>query len=218
MKTKTITIDGPAGSGKTTVSRILAEKLGYIYVDTGSLYRGVAFEVDESGIDWQDDAALNKFLSRINIEPVLKKDSFALLSSGRDITAFIRSDKISMLASAVSAKLAVRASLLEIQKNIAKKNNAVFEGRDMGTIVFPNADFKFFLFADLKIRALRRYKEMGKTGHILADVETSMAKRDKNDSQRKEAPLKPAIDAIMVDSTDLTIDKVVGQMLLIINR
>ena len=209
---KTITIDGPAGSGKTTVSRLLAEKLGYLYVDTGSLYRGVALEVDENSIDWENDHLLDAFLRTLDFQFVVSKGVPVLLSSGRDISRGLRSSRISMLASAVSAKPAVRTFLLGMQKEIAGEHNAVFEGRDMGTVVFPRADVKFFLSADLKTRALRRYNEMDKNRNRLEDVEKSMALRDENDSQRRTSPMMPARDAVMIDSTGLTARGVVEKM------
>ncbi len=218
---KIITIDGPAGAGKTTVSQTIAKRLGWIYVDTGALYRGVAFEVKRTGIDWRNEIELKNLLDRIDLDFTIGDDHPVLLSSGEDISGKIRTPEISMLASDVSAEPVVRAALLNIQKNFALKNNAVFEGRDMGTIVFPAADFKFFLSADLKIRALRRYMEMeNKEQHLfsLESVEDDMAKRDKNDSIREQAPLKPAFDAVIINSTDMTLNEVVEKMLGIINR
>jgi len=216
QKKKIITIDGPAGAGKTTVSKILAKRLGWIYVDTGALYRGVAFEVKRTGTDWHNEIELKGMLDRIDLEFTTGGSFSVLLSSGEDISGKIRTPEISMLASEVSAEPAVRSALLDIQKNMAAKNNAVFEGRDMGTIVFPGADFKFFLCADLKIRALRRYREMGNKDqhrYSVESVEHDMAKRDKHDSVRKLAPLKPAGDAVVIDSTEMTINEVVEKIL-----
>ncbi|MDM8538476.1 (d)CMP kinase, partial [Desulfobacterales bacterium HSG17] len=144
--------------------------------------------------------------------------SLTLMSNGRDISKFIRTPEISMLASSTSAKPQIRAALLDIQKKIAKTEDAVFEGRDMGTIVFPEAEFKFFLFADLKVRAQRRYDEMPDGTKSVDKVEQEMQTRDKNDSQRETAPLKPAPDAIEIDSTYLSIDQVVEKMLEIIEK
>jgi len=206
-----ITIDGPAGSGKTTVSKILAQHLGWVYVDTGALYRGLALEVKSSGIDYNDDFLLSKLLATICLEFVVQEKELRLLSSGRDITHGIRTPEISMLASTLSAKPQVRATLLGMQRAIAEKENAVFEGRDMGTVVFPLADHKFFLSADLGIRALRRYRE--NRDQPLDDVEKEMSKRDRNDSERKLAPLRPADDAVMIDSTNLTLKEVVDRMI-----
>ncbi len=215
--TKIVTIDGPAGAGKTSVSRILSQRLGWIYVDTGALYRAVAFEVKKQGINWHNEQELSALLNELKLDYIIKNGIPVLLSSGEDITGKIRTNEISMLASSVSAKPIVRAALLNIQRSFALKNNAVFEGRDMGTIVFPEADFKFFLFADLKVRAMRRYKEMQNETHDFNSIKKEIAKRDENDSNRECAPLKPASNAILIDSTDMTLDEVVEKMLGIIN-
>ncbi len=214
MQTKIITIDGPAGSGKTTVSKALASRLNCIYVDTGALYRGVAYEVKRSNVQWQDEGELKRFLNAVNLELTREGTQLLLLSSGKDITTRIRTPEISMLASSVSAKPLVRSHLLDIQRNIALHQDAVFEGRDMGTVVFPDADYKFFLFADLGIRALRRHTELKNSDvQALENVKQEMEKRDKNDIERTEAPLKPAEDAHLIDSTHLSIDDVVCLML-----
>ncbi len=217
METKIITIDGPAGAGKTTVSRRLSQKLGCIYVDTGALYRGVAYEIARQNIDWEDDTVLEPFLKNLDLNFVMEKDTLVLISSGIDITPYIRTPDISMLASSSSAKPQVRAALLDIQRNIAKTNDAVFEGRDMGTIVFPDAAFKFFLVADLTIRAKRRFDEMPNDEKDISQVENEMKTRDDNDSQRKTAPLKPADDAIKIDSSFMTVEQVVDKMISIID-
>ncbi len=218
MVTKIITIDGPAGAGKTTVSKLLSQKLGIIYVDTGAIYRGVAFEIKRKNIEWENDSTLEVFLEGLDLNFIKKNGSLLLMSSGRDISKFIRTPEISMLASSSSAKPQVRAALLGIQKKIAKTENAVFEGRDMGTVVFPEADYKFYLFADLTVRAKRRYDEMPDKEKNINNVEQEMQTRDNNDSQREAAPLKPAADAIEIDSTFLTIEQVVEKMLKIIEK
>jgi len=218
MSTRIITIDGPAGAGKSTVSKLLSQKLKCVYVDTGALYRGVAFEIQRQNIDWKDDAVLENFLKNIDLNFVMKKDSLILMSSGRDITNHIRTPEISMLASSSSAKPQVRAALLDIQRNIAKSKDAVFEGRDMGTIIFPNATVKFFLFANLAVRAQRRFEEMSEKTKNINVVQKEMDIRDGNDSQRKTAPLKPASDAINIDASFLTIEQVIDKMLKIIEK
>jgi cytidylate kinase len=208
-----ITIDGPAGAGKTTASKRLSDRLGYRYIDTGALYRGVALEVKDRGVNHDDDVALEKICKSLNLKFVLNEKGTRLLSDGKDITDQIRTPEMSMLASAVSAKSVVRKRLLNIQQDMAREKGAVFEGRDMGTVVFPGADVKFFLDASAKTRALRRFKELeGKTSQTLEDVERDIRQRDENDSTRDLAPLKPAPDAIRVDSTDLDIDGVVELM------
>ena len=218
MNTRIITIDGPAGAGKTTVSRMLSKKLGCVYVDTGALYRGVAYEIKRQEIDWENDEVLDGFLKHLDLNFLMEKDRLILISSGMDITNFIRTPDISMLASASSAKPQVRAALLDIQRNIAKTKDAVFEGRDMGTVVFPDAAHKFFLFADLCIRAKRRNDEMPDETKDIKLVQEEMKIRDGKDSQRKTAPLKPAEDAIKIDSSFLTIEQVVEKMVKCIEK
>jgi cytidylate kinase len=213
MNHQIITIDGPAGAGKTTISKLLARQLGCVYVDTGALYRGVAYEIQQQQINWEDDTCIKAFLKDLDLNFILDKDDFGLISSGKDITSFIRTPEISMLASVTSAKPQIRSALLDIQQSIAQSQDAVFEGRDMGTVVFPDAPFKFFLFADLSVRAKRRFAEMPESQKDINRVQQEMENRDANDSQRKEAPLKPALDAVKIDSTGLSIQEVVDEIL-----
>jgi cytidylate kinase len=213
MKHRIITIDGPAGAGKTTISKLLAKELGCVYVDTGALYRGVAYEINHQKIDWENDLCLDAFLKNLDLNFNMLEDTLLLTSSNKDITPYIRTPEITMLASASSAKPQVRSALLDIQKNIAASQDAVFEGRDMGTVVFPQAPFKFFLFADLAVRARRRYEEMPEAQKDIKTVQQEMEKRDTNDSQRKEAPLMAAPDAVNIDSSCLTIPQVVAKIL-----
>lgn len=214
MKKNLVTIDGPAGAGKTTVSRMLADRLGYRYIDTGALYRAVALAVYESGIDPKDDAALDKLCTGLSLRYARTENGSRLLSNGRDVTDRLRTPEITMLASAVSARPAVRRFLLGVQRAMGREKGAVFEGRDMGTVVFPDADVKFYLDAPEKIRAMRRYLELRpKMDLTLAQVERDLVRRDKNDSTRMEAPLKPAVDAIRIDSADLAAAEVVALML-----
>ncbi len=218
MACQIITIDGPAGAGKTTVSKGLAKKLGCVYVDTGALYRGVAYEILNRSIDWKNEKSLERFLDTLDLNFTFQDNMMILTSFGTDISGFIRTEEISMMASAVSAIFCVRKALLDIQRHIGQTQDAVFEGRDMGTVVFPNADYKFYLFADLNIRSLRRFKELDPENTNLKTIETQMVQRDKNDSTRKEAPLKPAIDAILIDSTHMTIDEVIRKMIFVIRK
>lgn len=209
-----ITIDGPAGAGKTTVSRMLAGRLGYRYIDTGALYRGVAVAASRRKIDPRDDVALGRMLEGLELNFQAHKSGQRLTADGEDITEGIRTPEISMLASTVSARPVVRAYLLKTQRELGRQKGVVFEGRDMGTVVFPDAEVKFFLSASGPTRAMRRFAEIqAKNGASLEEVERDMRRRDEQDSTRPLAPLKPAADAIRIDSTDLTIEQVVQQML-----
>lgn len=210
-----VTIDGPAGAGKTTVSKMLARRLGYRYIDTGALYRGIALAAHEAGIAPDDDHALERLCRCLAMEFIQSSSGLRLLLNNRDITDRIRSPQVSLMASAVSARPVVRRHLLEIQLAMGADKAAVLEGRDMGTVVFPRADIKFFLDADPKLRARRRFEELqtqNGRSPSLADVEKDMLQRDKNDSSRSLAPLKPAEDATRIDSTRLTVDQVVDAM------
>ena len=208
-----ITIDGPAGAGKTTVSKMLAARLGYAYVDTGALYRGVALAALAKNIAPDDDGALEALVGDLTLDFSPDPRGSRLLVNGEDVTDSIRTPELSMMASAVSARPVVRRYLLKVQRELGRRRAAVFEGRDMGTVVFPDADVKFFLSANLKTRALRRHRELGEGSGGLARVQEEMARRDRNDSSRELAPLKPAPDAVRVDSTDLSPEQVVDRMI-----
>ncbi|CAB1061776.1 Cytidylate kinase (EC [Olavius sp. associated proteobacterium Delta 1] len=214
MKKLLITIDGPAGAGKTTVSRALAQRLGYRYIDTGALYRGVALAVKTKGMNPQNDADLKQLCNELELGFVVNEDGLRLMSNGQDISDPIRTPEITMLASSVSARPVVRQYLLDLQRNMASKKAAVFEGRDMGTVVFPEADLKYFLDASPRKRAQRRFDELkSKSTQTLDEVERDIEQRDQNDSTREVAPLKPARDAIVIDSTDLTVEQVIKVMM-----
>jgi len=214
MKQLLITIDGPAGAGKTTVSRMLADRLSYRYIDTGALYRGIAYMAKSAEIEPDDDAALANLCSGLDIKFIRNEKETRLLAGETDITDNIRTPEISMLSSAVSARPAVRQYLLKIQRDMGKEKGVVFEGRDMGTVVFPDADIKFFLDASPEIRSFRRYKELAarNSSQTLEEVETDIRHRDKNDSTRAAAPLKPAEDAVIIDATMRSAEDVVGQI------
>ena len=176
------------------------------------------YEIQNQDIQWEDDKIIEPFLKTIDLKFAMTDQSLRLISSGKDITDRIRTPEIPMLASASSAKPQVRAALLDIQRDIGETSDAVFEGRDMGTVVFPDASHKFFLVADLNIRAKRRYDEMPDKQKNIEIVKEQMQKRDTNDSQRASAPLKPAPDAIQIDSSMLTIEQVVEKMLSYIEK
>ena len=219
MKKLLITIDGPAGAGKTTVSRALADRLGYRYVDTGALYRGVALAAQTRGVNPENDDDLRRLCSDLDLTFVRKKEGSGLFLGGKNISDRIRTPEITMLASAVSARPVVREFLLDLQKDLGREKAAVFEGRDMGTVVFPDADVKFFLDATTHTRARRRYEEQkSKSNQTLDEVQRDIQQRDSDDSTRDVAPLKPAVDAITIDSTELNADEVVDLMVSYICR
>lgn len=214
MKKLLITIDGPAGAGKTTVSRMLADRLGYRYVDTGALYRGVAWAAKKAGIGMDEDDRLKELLSQLKLAFVRQENSTRLLADSTDITHQIRTPEMSLLASAFSAKPMVRECLLSLQREMGRQKAAVFEGRDMGTVVFPQADVKFFLDAALEVRAKRRQAELsGNQKQPIDQVAEDMRKRDHDDKNRTVAPLIPADDAIYIDSTPFSALEVVNLIL-----
>jgi CMP/dCMP kinase len=213
-KSLLITIDGPAGSGKTTVSRLLAKQLDYQYVDTGALYRCIAYAVIQAGISATDNRQLNIFVPGISIYFKKVGGQSRIFCNDEDISDKIRTPEVTMLASDVSAMPAVRQHLLDVQREMGQKKSVVFEGRDMGTVVFPEADIKFFLDAAVTVRAQRRHRELtGSKTQTLKEVQADIQKRDHNDSHRELAPLKAAEDAILIDTTDLSIEAVVNVML-----
>lgn len=219
MKRLIITIDGPSGAGKTTVSKLLAHRLGYRYIDTGALYRGVALEAISAGLNPDDDTGLENVLSSLKMKFVCAEKGLRLISNDSDITDKIRTPKISMFASAASARPVVRNFLLDLQRDLGREKGVVFEGRDIGTVVFPDAEVKFYLDASHKTRSLRRYQELkSETSQTLQDVEKDIKRRDKNDSARDLAPLKPAKDAIIIDSTHLSAQDVVDRMVNVIEN
>ncbi len=210
-----ITIDGPAGAGKSTTARALASRLGYAYFDTGALYRAVAWVVRRTGIDCADAVAMEALLSSIDFHVSLEEGVTRTCIDNEDITAQLRSPEISRLASTVAALPHVRDRLLPIQARYRREGGIVAEGRDMGTRVFPEADVKFFLEADIKTRTTRRYQETVRAGHpeTRRDIRRAIQERDANDRSRATAPLKPAADAVVIDSSSLTVDQVVENMM-----
>jgi len=212
-----ITIDGPAGSGKTTVSRLLAKQLNYQYVDTGALYRCIAFEINNAGISPNNNRQIQVFCQDLSIEFRNIEGKSRIFSNGKDLSDKIRTPEVTMLASAVSAMPAVRQHLLDVQRKMGKKKSVVFEGRDMGTVVFPEADVKFYIDAAIDIRAQRRHIELeSQHSQTLEAVQEDMKNRDHNDSNRELSPLKPAVDAFIIDTTQLSAEEVVKAMLDII--
>jgi cytidylate kinase len=214
-----ITIDGPAGAGKTTVSRLLADRLQYRYIDTGALYRAVALAAKRTAIAADDDKRLEDLCQHLELHFVRSPSGGSRLHCGvEDIEDEIRTPEISMLASAVSARPVVRRFLLDVQRRLGQEGGAVFEGRDTGTVVFPTADVKFFLDAPLAVRAQRRHAELeARSAQSLDQVASDMRQRDHNDQSRAIAPLEAAADAIHINSEGLDPKGVVARMLTIID-
>jgi len=212
-----LAIDGPAGAGKSTVSRRVAHRLGFSIIDTGALYRAVALAARRAGVDWDDEAGLERLLQTIDLrlEGDGEHESRVLLD-GEDVSLAIRTPEISLGASRVSAVRAVREGLLGLQRRLglSAPRGAVLEGRDIGTVVFPDADAKIFLTASVEQRAQRRYEELRARGEKVdfEEVLADQIRRDRRDTERALAPLRPAEDAFVVDSTGRTIDEVVDEI------
>lgn len=215
-----VAIDGPAGAGKSTVARAAAKELGYIYVDTGALYRAVGLYMLQHGISVSDEDAVVKELSTLQVSLEFRGGEQHVLLCGEDVSAQIRTPEVSMAASAVSAMQPVRSFLFDLQKNMAKTNNVIMDGRDIGTVVLPEAQVKIFLTASVEARAKRRLAEHEARGEkidfdeLVREIET----RDYNDSHRAAAPLKQAEDAVLVDTTDLSFEESVEKIISLIRR
>jgi cytidylate kinase len=217
-KIAVVTIDGPSGVGKSTISRRMAAELGYTYLDTGAMYRAVAYGCDKAKVDVEDEPSLAPLLDDLDIQllpPLHQEDDVCVLLTGEDISSAIRTPEMGMLASKVSALPLVRAKLTGMQQKMGEQGSIVAEGRDTGTVVFPNAAWKFYLDADPKERARRRIEQLRANGQQVDEQEilTQIIERDENDQQRTIAPLTRAEDAVLVDTSKLNIDGVVARML-----
>ncbi len=215
-----IAIDGPAGAGKSTIAKTVSKKLGFIYVDTGALYRTIGLKFMNEGYDEDLNCDINKILEGTKVDIKFIDGEQRVFLNGEDVSELIRTPKASLMASAVSAKPEVRAFLLEMQRRLAKENNVIMDGRDIGTVVLPDATVKIFLTASAEERANRRYKELIEKGMEVnyADVLADIEKRDYNDSHRDIAPLKPAEDSVIADTSKCNLGQSVDLVLSIINE
>ena len=215
-----IAIDGPGGAGKSSVARAVAKELGIIYVDTGALYRTVGYHVFANGKDPHDQEAVKSLLSSVNIELKYENGSQRVILNGEDLGDKIRMPEMSMYASAVSAQPAVRAFLLDMQKRMARENSVVMDGRDIGTVIIPDADVKIFLTASNETRAQRRTLELRQKGVDVKyeDVLADMIERDMNDKNREIAPALPADDAIIFDNSVMTVEESLKEIVRLVNE
>lgn len=209
-----IAIDGPSGAGKSTIARLLAERLGYIQIDTGAMYRAAAYMLSRSGVDLGDLAAVATFCQNLDIHLETISGHQSVSANGMDITKHIRTPEMSLLTSRTSTLKPVRDALLKSQQQMGRRGGVVLEGRDIGTVVFPDAEIKFFLSASAEERARRRCEELSIKGESVTLDETiaDVVKRDRQDSERDIAPLRQAVDAIAVDSSQLSINEVLEHM------
>lgn len=215
MKAFSVAIDGPSGAGKSTIAKFLAEKLNFLYVDTGAMYRSIGLYAARQGVASNDAEAVEALLPQIKLDLAYVDGEQRIFLNGEDVSRAIRTEEASKNASAVSAIPAVRAFLLEFQRSFAKQNCILMDGRDIGTVVLPDADVKIFLTASAEARAQRRYKEQVERGEdvTLEAVFEAIRKRDEADSSRAAAPLKAADDAVVVDTTYLNLEESVAKIL-----
>jgi len=209
-----IAIDGPSGAGKSTVARALAKRLGYVYIDTGAMYRTVALTAKAKAISVEDESALSRMASMLQITFIMGGKETHVLCNEEDVTEAIRSPEISLLASEISKRKGVRKALVRMQRRMGRGGGVILEGRDIGSVVFPNADVKFYLDAETEERAKRRFHELREKG-IRGNFKKTLrevVQRDYSDMHRTHSPLKKAADAVLIDSTLRSVDAVVKEM------
>ena len=208
MKHVSIAIDGPSGVGKSTIAKSLARKLGFLYIDTGAMYRALGVYFLGKGLDPENEAAVSASLPGVSIDIAYAADGQHVLVNGEDVTGKLRTEEISRTASVTSRYPAVRGKLLELQRDLAKKADVLMDGRDIGTVVLPDADLKVFLTASSEVRAKRRFLQLSEQGLLgnlsLADIQKEIEERDFRDTHRETAPLKKAEDAVEIDTSALT--------------
>ena len=209
-----IAIDGPAGAGKSTIAKKLAKELGYVYVDTGAMYRAIAYYFLQNQVDVNDEEAIASACPNVNVTIAYQNGDQQVLLNGENVNGVIRKEEVGKTASTTSVYPVVRAKLMDLQRELAMKENVIMDGRDIGTVVLPNADVKIFLTASSKVRAKRRYDELTEKGVEcdFDEIEKDFIDRGYRDMHREAAPLKQAEDAILLDSSELDIDGVVNRM------
>ena len=209
-----IAIDGPAGAGKSTIAKMLAKELAYVYVDTGAMYRAIGYYFLKNGVNSDDVETIEKELSNINVSIVYQDGEQQVLLNGENVNGVIRQEEVGKMASATSKYKAVREKLVETQRQIAREQNIIMDGRDIGTVILPDATVKFYLTASVEVRAKRRYDELVAKQEAcdLKEIEKDIADRDYQDMNREVSPLKQAKDAVLLDSSYLDIPQVVAEM------
>lgn len=210
-----VAVDGPAGAGKSSISKIVAKKLGYLYIDTGAMYRSVTWAVLHNHIDINDQKAVEALLPELDLTMEASDDSCKVFIAGQDVTDFIRTPQVNNSVSIVASYKGVRQYLVERQRLMAKAGGVILDGRDIGSVVLPNADLKIYLTASVEARAMRRYLEVQGTSNeqTLEDIKDSVMQRDDMDKNRKESPLIQVEDAVLVDSSNMTFDETVEHIL-----
>jgi CMP/dCMP kinase len=209
QKSIVIAIDGPAASGKSTTAKLVAERLGFVHVDTGAMYRAITLKVLQNGVDPGDASRIDHLVKSTRLELRREDGIMRVFLDGKDVTTEIRSVEVTRTVSAISSLRAVREAMVREQRRMGERGNVVAEGRDIGTVVFPHADLKFFVIAGIEARARRRQKDLQQQGvdADLAEIESAIRKRDALDSSREESPLRKAADAIELDTSDMTIQE-----------
>ena len=220
MKNNNIASDGPAGAGKSTIAKLLAKKLNYIYIDTGAMYRAMGLYYLNNNVDITLESEINKLFDLINIEITYEKSVQQIILNGENVTDKIRTEEVSQAASIVSSYKLVREKMVKLQQSLASKTNVVMDGRDIGTVVLPDASVKVYLTATASERANRRYKELIEKGQEVnvEDIKKDIEERDYRDTHRENSPLVKADDATLIDSSNMTIDEVVDEILKLCNK
>jgi cytidylate kinase len=215
-----VAIDGPAGAGKSTIAKLVAKQKGFIYVDTGAMYRAIALFLLRNGVKADDVEEVAKICRQAEITIRYEGGEQLVLLNGENVNAFLRTEEVGQMASVSSANGAVRAHLLDLQQQLAAENDVVMDGRDIGTCILPNAEVKVYMVASSAVRAGRRYRELQQKGEAcdLKEIEADIIKRDHQDMTREHAPLKQAADAVLLDTSEMTIDEVVAAVVGLINN